>query len=83
MYARVSFPVVNYGLAVPATALATRAGQTGVFTIASGVARFVPVETGSTYDGLVRVDGPGLRNARVAVDQLERLTDGASVVTAP
>jgi RND family efflux transporter MFP subunit len=79
MYARVSIPVSATGLAVPRNALVTRAGQSGVFTVYGGHAHFVPVDAGTTYGGLVRVDGAGFRGARIAVSNLERLTDGATV----
>ncbi len=79
MYARVSIPVRANGLAAPTRALITRAGQSGVFALHANTVRFIPVEAGSTYGQFVRIQGKGLRGARVAVSNLERLTDGASV----
>lgn len=79
MFARVMVPgAAHSGVGVPLQAVVDRAGQPGVFAIENGVARFVPVQTGSSTGRAVEVQGisPG---RRVAVTNLARLTDAARV----
>lgn len=79
MFARVRVGGAPHtGVSVPLTALVTRAGQPGVFTIRSGAASFVPVQTGASTDRAVEVQGLAA-GSRVAVSNVSRLTDGARV----
>ncbi|HVA38517.1 MAG TPA: efflux RND transporter periplasmic adaptor subunit [Candidatus Dormibacteraeota bacterium] len=80
MFARVSFSGgAHEGMAVPLGALVTRAGQSGIFVVRDGTATFVPVQTGTITGSMVEVRGVEDRNASVAVSNLQRLTEGASV----
>jgi multidrug efflux pump subunit AcrA (membrane-fusion protein) len=79
MYARVSIARRTFGLSVPAGALVTRAGQSGVFVVEKSSARFVPVDAGNADGGYVVVSGKDLKGARVIVSDLEALTDGSPV----
>jgi len=80
MYARVTLPGTRREeLAIPTSALVTRAGQSGVFVARDGRAEFVPVEPGAIEHGLVAVRGT-LRPGDVVVESgLERVTEGASL----
>ena len=79
MYARVRLPIDTHAAtAVPAAALTTRAGQDGVFAISSGRAHFIPVDTGAAKPGFIEVRGLPAAT-RVAVTNIERLTDNAAV----
>ena len=80
MFARVILPsAAHQGWAVPLAALVTRAGQPGVFVIREGTASFVPVQSGTVGDKLVEVRGIEGAEVSVAVTNLQRLTEGASV----
>lgn len=82
MFARVTVHGAPHGgVSVPSSALVTRAGQSGVFTIRDDRASFVPVQTGASTDRNVEVQGLAL-GSRVAVTNVARLTDGASVTVA-
>ena len=83
MFARVLLPAKSLNsIAVPSKALVTRAGQTGVFAIDAGRARFVPIEAGNTEGANLQVRG--LRAGTViALTNLERLTDGTAVSRQP
>lgn len=84
MYARVDVRgAAQRGVAVPLAALVTRAGQTGVFAIANGVATFAPVRTGPADASFVLVEGLREGDRRVAVDDTSQLTDGAPVTVRP
>ncbi|MHB8178602.1 MAG: efflux RND transporter periplasmic adaptor subunit [Vulcanimicrobiaceae bacterium] len=82
MFARVRLVGAAHRLAaVPFSAIATRAGQTGVFVVSRSTARFIPVRTGALAAGLIAV-GPSRYlpvGARVAISGVARLTDGTSV----
>ena len=65
--------------AVPLQSIANREGQTGVFKIERDVAYFVPVTTGGTNGNLVAVQGIAGSGTRVAITNLQRLTDGTHV----
>ena len=65
-------------VAVPSSALATRAGQTGVFIVGNGRVSFAPVETGETNDGWIAVTGISA-GTLVATSGVERLDDGTVI----
>lgn len=79
MFARVSVSgSAHSGVSVPFAAMVTRAGQSGVFAIASGQATFMPVQPGIVNGTSVEVSG--LRaGTRVAVTNIAQLTDQARV----
>lgn len=79
MFARVTVSGAPHdGVSVPLSALVTRAGQSGVFTVRADTASFVPVQTGASTNRAVEVQGlPS--GSRVAVTNVSRLTDGARV----
>ncbi len=80
MFARVVLPsAAHRGWAVPFAALVTRAGQAGVFVVREGTASFIPVQSGTVSDSLVEVHGIAGDGVRVAVTNLQRLTEGAAV----
>jgi multidrug resistance efflux pump len=80
MFARVVLPsAAHQGWAVPLAALVTRAGQPGIFVVREGTASFVPVQSGTVGDKLVEVRGIEGGDVRVAVTNLQRLTEGAAV----
>lgn len=79
MFARVTVPgKTQRAIGVPAAALATRAGQTGVFVVRNETAAFVPVRSGIVDRGRIEVDGLSA-GERVATSNVEQLTDGARV----
>lgn len=79
MFARVSVAGAPHtGVSVPLSALVSRAGQSGVFTVREDTASFVPVQTAASTDRAVEVQGLSA-GARVAVTNVSRLTDGARV----
>ncbi len=83
MFARVRIGgAPERGVGVPVAALVTRAGQSGVFSVTANTASFIPVQTGASSGGLIEVTGvkPG---TTVAVSNLARLTEGATVSTEP
>lgn len=80
MFARASLHgAAHQGMAVPLAALVTRGGQSGVFVVHDKTATFIPVQSGAISGNLVEVRGLEDRNAQVAVSNLQRLTEGASV----
>lgn len=80
MYARVALPGPSHSaLAVPRSALVSRAGQTGVFELRAGEASFVPVQTGALDANSIEVRGEHLAGGEVITSNIERLTDGAPV----
>lgn len=81
MYGTVTIPRREQGLAVPASAVVTRAGQSGVFEIDGNVARFLPLELGSPAQDYVTVHDPSLRGKRVITSNLQSVTDGTVVST--
>lgn len=79
MFARVRISgTPRAGVSVPLSALVTRAGQSGVFTVRENAAIFVPVQTGVSTDRSVEVLGLPA-GSRIAVTNVSRLTDGAAV----
>lgn len=84
MFARVMLPsAAHEGWAVPLAALVTRAGQSGVFVVREGTASFVPVQSGTVGAKLVEIRGLEGSGVRVAVTNLQRLTEGAAVTVNP
>ncbi|MHB8148093.1 MAG: efflux RND transporter periplasmic adaptor subunit [Vulcanimicrobiaceae bacterium] len=79
MFARVSVSgAAHTGVSVPFAAMVTRAGQSGVFAVASNEATFVPVQTGIVNGTAVEVRGLHA-GTRVAVTNIAQLTDHAHV----
>lgn len=79
MFVRVPFTLgAGEHVAVPSQALATRAGQTGVFEVQNGRAVFVPVETGQSSIDWVSVTGIPA-GATVVLRGVDRLDDGTPV----
>ena len=79
MFARVTVSGAPHdGVSVPLAAVVTRAGQAGVFTVRADTASFVPVQTGTSTNRAVEVQGLA-SGSRVAVSNVSRLTDGARV----
>lgn len=79
MFARVTVSGAPHtGISVPLSALVTRAGQSGVFTVRAQTASFVPVQTGASTNIAVEVQGLSA-GSRVAITNVSRLTDGAPV----
>ena len=80
MFARVRLAApARRAAAVPASAIVTRDGQTGVFTVAGGRAEFVPVQTGATQSGCVELVAGVLGGKPVATSALEKITSGTAV----
>lgn len=80
MFARVSIPGARKtAWSVPLQAVASRAGQTGVFTVHGGIATFVPVSTAGTDGNDVAVQGVAGSGVRVAISNVQRLTEGTRV----
>jgi RND family efflux transporter MFP subunit len=82
MYARVELPrAPRDELAIPAAALAERAGVTGVFAVRGSVVRFVPVTTEAVHGSWISIaTTPRLPpGSRLAITGVARLTDGTTV----
>lgn len=79
MFARVTIAGAPHsGVSVPLSALVTRAGQAGVFAVQANTASFVPVQTGTSTQRAVEVQGLA-SGSTVAVSNVSRLTDGVRV----
>lgn len=79
MFARVMVPGRPHeAVGVPAAALVTRAGQTGVFVVSGATATFVPVQSGALDRGRIQISGVSA-GERVATSNVAQLTDGARV----
>lgn len=80
-FVRVGFAVGSRtGIRVPATAVAERAGITGVFVVdAQGIARYRMVRTGAADSGTVEIQSGLNPGDKVAVTHVEQLENGVKV----
>lgn len=80
-FVRVGFAVGSRdGIRVPASAVAERAGITGVFVVdAQGIARYRMVRTGATEQDMVEIQSGLNAGDRVVVSQVAQLENGDKV----
>ncbi len=80
-FVRVGFAVgEREGIRIPVTALAERAGITGVFVVdAQGIARYRMVRPGATEQGSVEIQSGLSAGDKVVVSQVEQLENGDKV----
>jgi RND family efflux transporter MFP subunit len=80
-FVRVGFAVGRrQGIRVPATALAERAGITGVFVVdAQGVARYRMVRTGAAGQGIVEIQSGLNTGDQVVVSNVEQMENGVKI----
>ncbi|MCA1978375.1 MAG: efflux RND transporter periplasmic adaptor subunit [Thiobacillus sp.] len=80
-FVRVGFAVGSReGIRVPQSALASRAGITGVFVVdAQGIARYRMVRTGAVENGQVEIQSGLAAGDKVAVSRVDQLQNGDKV----
>lgn len=82
MFVRARIPLAQYAeaLSVPQQAVIRTGGKTHVWTIdAQNVAHLTPVELGELVNQHYRIRSGLIKGQRIAVEGMERLTDGAPV----